>query len=175
MSSASKTQQATNATQTSSPSANPETGSSTISPTASSTSSAVTSGTTGIAAFKCQPSVPLATYTSPPDTPFIEECYVDYTESNNWNDTATVQDIGPKIIAYDFESCIDQCVSYNQGNPPTACRAVTYNANLTSIVTAQNCNCFLKSDRGGKSPEASFINYQLVASAYMKCVTDLTC
>ncbi|KAK5734511.1 hypothetical protein LTR17_008871 [Elasticomyces elasticus] len=146
-------------------------------PSSPSTSSTVTSGITGTAAFSCiQASLPLTTNISPPNTPFVEECYVDYIQTTNWNHTAIVGDIGPKIIAYDFQTRIDQCVDYNVNRPPTPWRAVTYNANLTDIIPREDKNCFLKSARGrGVGLGYSGSTNTLFASAYMECVTDLTC
>lgn len=47
-----------------------------------------------------------------------------------------------------MNSCIDACYQYNIGDNSDSCAGVTYNANLTSAVAANNGNCFLKSAIG---------------------------
>lgn len=117
----------------------------------SATSSAVTSGTTGMADNSCDFDKP-KTYTLRDGVAFVQYCYTDWPRGADTEDgKGKVEDL-ERTIVYTFEDCMRYCADYNDdlgsGDDDTKCRAVTYNSNLTSIVTNQDGNCFLKNKRG---------------------------
>lgn len=117
--------------------------------TSTATASAVTSGTTGLADNSCTFSTP-KTYHASDGTGFTQYCYTDWPNNSNAADgRGNVTDLYRKIV-YTFEDCMEECLKYNDENGELKCRAITYNANLTSIVDVgqQGGNCFLKNKKG---------------------------
>lgn len=61
-----------------------------------------------------------------------------------------VRDIS-KMTTYTFQACIDACDSYNTQRDTRndlECLAMTYDANLTSSISAFNANFYLKDAQG---------------------------
>lgn len=125
--------------------------SATTSSTSTSTSSApVTTGTVGVAANSCNFTTPKTFYID--NVGFTEYCFTDWPNNDEaFDGKGNVTDL-TRTIVYTFEACMQACLDYNAdlGSSDTRCTAVTYNANLTSIVAVgqQGGNCFLKDKRG---------------------------
>ena len=68
----------------------------------------------------------------------------------------SVQDISD-VITYTFEACMDRCDRWNSKGETPACRAVTYDQNLTSSVSHNGGNCVLKSTSGATDPAYDYI------------------
>jgi hypothetical protein len=122
-----------------------------VSASSTSTLSApVTSGTTGVAANSCNFTLP-KTYYAPSGTGFTQYCFTDWPNDSPAADgRGNITDLS-RAIVYTFEDCMQECLDYNErlAEGRTRCTAVTYNANLTSIVAVgrQGGNCFLKDKR----------------------------
>jgi hypothetical protein len=120
--------------------------------TATSTSSApVTSGTTGLADNSCNFTTP-KTYYAADGTGFTQYCFTDWPNKDAAADgVGNVTDLTYTTV-YTFEACMQKCLDYNSRltTGRTRCTAVTYNANLTSIIAIgqQGGNCFLKDKKG---------------------------
>lgn len=147
-------QPSSTATQSQSTSSLPSTSlssSATTSSTSTSTSSApVTTGTVGVAANSCNFTAPKTFYID--NVGFSEYCFTDWPNNDEaFDGKGNVTDL-TRTIVYTFEACMQACLDFNAdlGSSDTRCTAVTYNANLTSIVAVgqQGGNCFLKDKRG---------------------------
>jgi hypothetical protein len=75
-------------------------------------------------------------------------------------------------IAYSIADCVQGCASYNRylarwkwGDQPGMCRSVTFNPNVTTSITANGGNCFLKN--GTVSDEKSLYDQLGAISAMM--------
>lgn len=123
----------------------------TTSSTSTSTSSApVTKGTVGLAANSCNFTTPKTFYID--NTGFTEYCFTDWpNHEESFDGKGNVTDL-TRTTVYTFESCMQACLDFNNNldTGGTRCTAVTYNANLTSIIAIgrQGGNCFLKDKRG---------------------------
>lgn len=120
-------------------------------PPTSTTSAPVTSGTVGIAANSCNFTTP-RTHTTDDGTHFTQFCFTDWPGGGSAHDgRGKVEDLR-RLTKYTFEDCMDACISYNDDleDGGTACMAVAYNSNLTSVIAVgkQGGNCFLKNKRG---------------------------
>ncbi|POR33693.1 Uncharacterized protein TPAR_06087 [Tolypocladium paradoxum] len=85
-------------------------------------------------------------------TSFTEYCFTDWPNGAEAADgRGNVTDISRTTVDA-FEACMEACAKYNKkaGDSGTQCRAITYNANLTSIIETgkQGGNCFLKDKKG---------------------------
>jgi cytoskeletal protein RodZ len=110
----------------------------------------VTSGTHGIAANSCNSTSPKQYNID--STEFTAYCFSDWPNGAEAADgSSTVKDLDA-LTVYTFEDCMQECLDYNQGlsGNATQCKAITYNANLTSIleVGQQGGDCFLKNTNG---------------------------
>ncbi|KAL3456236.1 hypothetical protein BJX64DRAFT_48207 [Aspergillus heterothallicus] len=119
--------------------------------TASETSSApVTSGTTGMAENPC-PGRNSTTYELSEDVWVTLLCNVDWPAGEEAADgNGTVMDLY-NMTVYTFDACLSQCMTYNEaisGNG-SACKAIKYDADLTTALAHGSGNCWLK-DRAGK-------------------------
>ena len=54
------------------------------------------------------------------------------------------------VTTYTFESCMNACDNYNVKNDG-ACKAVTYNTDLTTSVSFSGGNCIFKNDRANQN------------------------
>ncbi|OIW34246.1 hypothetical protein CONLIGDRAFT_626306 [Coniochaeta ligniaria NRRL 30616] len=147
----SSTSDPTTQSETTSPMPTTSPPSATTSSTSTSTSSApVTKGTVGLAANSCNFTTPKTFYLG--NTGFTEYCFTDWpNKDESFDGKGNVTDL-TRTTVYTFEACMQACLDYNGGldTGETRCTAVTYNANLTSIIAIgrQGGNCFLKDKRG---------------------------
>lgn len=72
---------------------------------------------------------------------FISECGVD-------RDVQRITIVA--AITYSFEHCLRACAVYNLGVREDKCVAVTWLADLPTIIDTYNGNCFLKASRGDR-------------------------
>lgn len=134
-----------------------------ISSTSSSIQPAVSSGTKGLTASPCSgDDVGISrNYTSSNDKSeiiFTEQCYVDWPAGFElFTGQGVIEDVRI-TVAYNFNSCINQCVAYNSAltsDNVLKCNAVIYNWNLTEAYLASQGNCFMKNGRGKSDSIAS--------------------
>lgn len=115
--------------------------------TTSAISSAITAGSTGVASIDCQNS---SLYTTSGGVKYQEFCAVDwpvgYQDISGSGVVTDYQD----VTTYTFEACMDACDNYNV-KLVGQCKAVTYNANLTSAVAFSGGNCILKSSQANEN------------------------
>lgn len=122
---------------------------SSVGSTSTSTIAPVTSGVQGLAANSCTFKDP-RTYRARGGATFVEYCFTDWPNGvAASNGRGKVKDL-KYTIAYTFEACMEDCVEYNDsgGTSGVRCFAVTYNSNLTSAISGQGGNCFLKDSKG---------------------------
>ena len=90
---------------------------------------------------------------------YKEFCITDWpVGSGDIRGSGTVRDV-QDVTTYTFESCMNPCDDYNV-KYAGMCKAVTYNANLTSALGFSGGNCILKSSQA----DHNVVSNKLVAS-----------